>query len=78
MLENACLLNDPSFLPNLFDVDAVLLAPRTNRVGGCPAIANVVITPSSKRAFETRGSGRSANAELQPPAACLRSSRPPR
>ena len=28
MLEDACLLNDASFLPTLFDVDAVLLAPR--------------------------------------------------
>jgi len=28
MLEDACLLNDTSFLPNLFDVDAVLLAPQ--------------------------------------------------
>jgi hypothetical protein len=28
MLEDACLLNDASFLPTLFDVDAVLLAPQ--------------------------------------------------
>jgi hypothetical protein len=43
MLEDACLLNDASFLPTLFDVDAVLLAPGPNQVRGRPAIANVII-----------------------------------
>jgi hypothetical protein len=43
MLEDACLLNDTSFLPNLFDVDAVLLARGTSQVHGRPAIANVII-----------------------------------
>jgi hypothetical protein len=43
MLEDACLLNDISFLPSLFEVDAVLLARGTNQVRGCPAIADVII-----------------------------------
>jgi hypothetical protein len=42
MLEDACLVNDTSFLPNLFDVDAVLLARGTNQVRGRPAITNVI------------------------------------
>ena len=43
MLEDACLLNDTSFLSLLFDIDAVLLARGTNRVRGRPAITNVII-----------------------------------
>jgi len=43
MLEDACLLNDTLVLPNLFDLDAVLLARGTNQVRGRPAIANVII-----------------------------------
>jgi hypothetical protein len=43
MLEDACLLTDTSFLPNLFDVDAVLLAQGTSQVRGRAAIANVII-----------------------------------
>jgi hypothetical protein len=43
MLEDACLLNDTSLLPNLFDVDAVLLARGTSQVRGRSAIANVII-----------------------------------
>ena len=43
MLEDACLLNDISFLPSLFEVDAVLLARGTSQVRGCPAIADVII-----------------------------------
>jgi hypothetical protein len=43
MLEDACLLNDTSFLPSLFDVDAVLLARGTSQVHGRSAIANVII-----------------------------------
>jgi hypothetical protein len=43
MLEDACLLNDTLVLPNLFEVDAVLLARGTNQVRGRPAIANVII-----------------------------------
>jgi hypothetical protein len=44
MLEDACLLNDTSFLHNLFDVDAVLLARRTSQVRGRAAITNVIIS----------------------------------
>jgi hypothetical protein len=36
MLEDACLLNDTSFLPNLFDVDAVLLARGKAKYAGAP------------------------------------------
>jgi hypothetical protein len=43
MLEDACLVNDTLFLPNLFDVDAVLLARRTGQVRGRSAITNVII-----------------------------------
>jgi hypothetical protein len=43
MLEDACLLNDTSFLPSLFEVDAVLLTRGTSQVRGRPAIANVII-----------------------------------
>jgi hypothetical protein len=43
MLEDACLFNDTSFLPSLFDVEAVLLARGTSQVRGRPAIANVII-----------------------------------
>jgi hypothetical protein len=43
MLEDACLLNDTSFLPNLFDVDAVLLARGESQVRGRSAIAKVII-----------------------------------
>ena len=43
MLENACRLNDTSFLPSLFEVDAVLLARGTSHVHGRPAIADVII-----------------------------------
>jgi len=43
MLEDACLLIDESFLPILFDIDAVLMAPGPNQVRGRPAIANVII-----------------------------------
>ncbi len=43
MLEDACLLNDTSFLPNLFDVDAVLLARGTSHVRGRVAITNMII-----------------------------------
>jgi hypothetical protein len=42
MLEDACLLNDTSFLPNLFDVDGVLLARGTSQVRGRAAITNVI------------------------------------
>lgn len=43
MLEDACLLKDASFLRNLFDVDALLLAQGTSQVRGHSAIANVII-----------------------------------
>jgi hypothetical protein len=43
MLEDACLLNDASFLPDLFDVDAVMLARGESQVRGRSAIANVII-----------------------------------
>jgi hypothetical protein len=43
MLEDACLLNDASFLPSLFDVDAVLVARGTNQVRGRSGIAAVII-----------------------------------
>ena len=43
MLEDACLLNDTTFLSLLFDVDAVLLARGRSQVRGRPAIANVII-----------------------------------
>ncbi len=43
MLEDACLLNDTSFLSLLFDVDAVLLARGRSQVRGRPAIASVII-----------------------------------
>ena len=36
MLEDACLLNDTSFLPSLFEVDAVLLARGTSQYAGAP------------------------------------------
>ena len=44
MLEDACLLKDASFLRNLFDVDALLLAQGTSHVRGRSAIANVIIS----------------------------------
>ena len=44
MLEDACLLNDTSFLHNLFDVDAVLLARGRGQVRGHAAITNVIIS----------------------------------
>jgi hypothetical protein len=44
MLEDACLLKDASFLRNLFDVDALLLAQGTSQVRGRSAIANVIIS----------------------------------
>ena len=67
MLEDACLLNDTSFLHNLFDVDAVLLTRGTSQVRGQPAIANVIIDrlrhggsySSSNRAVWDTSSGRS-------------------
>jgi hypothetical protein len=43
LLEDACLLNDTSFLPDLFDVDSVLLAPGKGQVRGRSAIADVII-----------------------------------
>ncbi len=43
LLEDACLLNDTSFLSDLFDIDAVLLARGTSQVRGRSAIANVII-----------------------------------
>jgi hypothetical protein len=43
MLEDACLLNDTSFLHSLFDIDAVRLGRRTSQVRGRSAIANVII-----------------------------------
>ena len=43
MLEDACLLNDTSFLPSLFEVDAVLLARGTSQVHRRPAMADVII-----------------------------------
>jgi hypothetical protein len=43
LLEDACLLNDTSFLPDLFDVDAVLLAGGKGQVRGRSAIADVII-----------------------------------
>ena len=43
MLEDACLLNDTSFLSNLVDIDAVLLAPGTSQVRGRAAITTVII-----------------------------------
>ena len=44
MLEDACLLNDTSLLPDLIDVDAVLLARGTSQVRGRAAITNVIIS----------------------------------
>jgi hypothetical protein len=44
MLEDACLVNDTSFLRNLFDVDAVLLTRGTGQVRGRSAITNVIIS----------------------------------
>ena len=44
MLEDACLLTDTSFLHNLFDVEAVLLARGTSQVRGRAAITNVIIS----------------------------------
>jgi hypothetical protein len=43
MLEDACLLNDKSLLPSLFDWDAVLLAGGTSQVRGRSAIAEMII-----------------------------------
>jgi hypothetical protein len=43
MLEDACLLNDASLLPSLFDVDAVLLVGGRSQVRGRSAIAEVII-----------------------------------
>ncbi|HJQ89954.1 MAG TPA: hypothetical protein VJ820_21105 [Propionibacteriaceae bacterium] len=44
MLEDACLLTDRSVLPNLFDLDAVLLTRGTSQVRGRSAITNVIIS----------------------------------
>ena len=43
MLEDACLLIGTSFLPDLFDVEAVLLARGTSQVRGRSAIVDVII-----------------------------------
>ncbi len=43
MLEDACLLGDATFLANLFDVDAILLARGTGPVRGRCAIAKVIM-----------------------------------
>jgi hypothetical protein len=43
MLEDACLLNDASLLPSLFDADAVLLTRRTSQARGRSAIAKMII-----------------------------------
>lgn len=42
MLEDACLLDDASLLPSLFDADAVLLARGTRMVRGRSAIAKMI------------------------------------
>ena len=44
MLEDACVLTDTSFLPKLFDVEAVLLARGWSQVRGRAAITNVIIS----------------------------------
>lgn len=44
MLEDACLLNDTTFLTKLFDADAVLLTRGRSQVRGRLAIANVIGT----------------------------------
>jgi hypothetical protein len=43
MLEDACLLSDPSLLRSLFDDDAVLLIRGVGPVRGCSAIADVIL-----------------------------------
>jgi hypothetical protein len=43
MLEDACVLSDPSLITSLFDDDAVLLTGATSQVRGRSAIAEMII-----------------------------------